>query len=269
MTDAAKDAARTATNSPVVRALARGGYAATGVVHMLIGAIVLTIAGGGSGDSDQSGAFRAVAAAPLGFVALWVLAVLLWSLGIWHALEGIAVRRRSDVRKWSVRVSEWGQAIAFLALGTGAAVVALGARPDGDETAEDASRGILAVTGGPFILGAVGIGVAIGGVAFAVIGVRRSFRTKMSIPAGRLGTTVTMLGAVGFVAKGIALLIVGILLVVAAVRVDPAAAGGLDGAIQVLLAVFLGPVLVGLVGAGFVAYGVFCLFRARYARLRG
>ena len=28
-----------------------------------------------------------------------------------------------------------------------------------------------------------------------------------------------------------------------------------------------GPLLVGVVGVGFVAYGVFCLFRARFARL--
>ena len=49
--------------------------------------------------------------------------------------------------------------------------------------------------------------------------------------------------------------------------VDPAAAGGLDGAIDALLGVVGGPFLVGFVGAGFVAYGVFCFFRARYAKL--
>ena len=58
----------------------------------------------------------------------------------------------------------------------------------------------------------------------------------------------------------------GLLLVVAAVRTDPDAAGGLDGAVHALLALPSGPWLAGIVGAGLIAYGLFCFFRARYAR---
>ena len=58
-----------------------------------------------------------------------------------------------------------------------------------------------------------------------------------------------------------------VLLVVAAVTSDASQAGGLDDAFDTLHGLFLGPVLVGLVGAGFVAYGLFLFFRARYARL--
>ena len=262
-----KAAARDAEASTPLRALARGGYAANGVVHVLIGTIALAIAFGGQGEGDQSGAFRAIGDAPLGFLALWLLAVLLWALGVWHLVAGVAVSRRSDVKKWAVRVAEFGQAIVFVALGVIAASVALGARPDAEQTAEDASRGVLAIPGGAVLLGAVGLGIGIGGIAFVVMGVRRSFRSKVAIPPGRLGRAVTVLGVIGFIAKGVSLAIIGVLLVVAAVTVDPAAAGGLDGAIDALLGVIGGPFLVGFVGAGFVAYGVFCFFRARYANL--
>ena len=44
-------------------------------------------------------------------------------------------------------------------------------------------------------------------------------------------------------------------------------AGGLDDAFDALHALFPGPLLVGLVGVGFIAYGLFLFFRARYARL--
>lgn len=264
---AAKRAAREARSSPALRVLARGGYAANGVVHVLIGVIVLVIAAGGRGESDQAGAFKAIASAPLGFVALWALAILLAGLGLWHAADGVIASRSSDVKKWGVRISEWGQALVFLALGVIAASVALGAKPDADESAQEASRGVLSIPGGPWLLGLVGVGIGIGGIAFVVMGVLRSFRSKVDIPPGRLGTAVTVLGVVGFVAKGVALVVVGVLLVVAAVKVDADAAGGLDGAVQALLDVFGGPFLVGLVGGGFVAYGVFCFFRARYARL--
>jgi hypothetical protein len=264
---AAKRAAREARSSPALRVLARGGYAANGVVHVLIGMIVVAIALGGKGESDQAGAFKAIGAAPLGFVALWALAILLAALGVWHAANGLIASRSSDVKKWGVRISEWSQALVFLALGAIAASVALGARPNADEAAEEASRGVLNLPGGAWLLGLTGIGIGVGGIAFVVMGVRRSFHSKVAIPESRAGTLVTTLGVIGFVAKGVALVVVGILLVIAAARVDPDTAAGLDGAIRSLLDVFGGPFLVAVVGAGFIAYGVFCFFRARYARL--
>lgn len=272
MRSEAKQAARAAESSRGFRVLARSGYAANGLVHVMIGVIALVIALGGRGESDQAGAFRAIAAAPLGFAVLWAVAIALWALAAWHAVEGFLARRpASDLegtaRKWGIRVSEWGQSLVFAALGVIAAAVALGARPDADAAAEDTSRGVLALPGGPLLLGAVGAGIAIAGVVFVVMGLRRSFRSKVAIPSGTLGRAVEALGVVGFVAKGVALAIVGVLLVIAAIRLDPETAGGLDGAMRALLELPLGPVLTGLVGTGFIAYGVFCGFRARYARL--
>src|SRR5690606_18298510 len=50
-------AARRAQDSPAVRALARTGYAASGVLHLLVGwlAVQLTL-GRSSGQADESGA---------------------------------------------------------------------------------------------------------------------------------------------------------------------------------------------------------------------
>ena len=262
-----KDAARAAESSTVMRVLARSGFVANGIVHLIIGVIVLVIAVGGDGDADQTGALKALAAAPLGFAVLWALAVGLWALAAWRVLDGILARGSGTVERWRVRISQWGQAVVFAVLGVLAASVALGARPDAEQSAEHASRGVLSIPGGPFVLGAVGIAIGIAGVAFVVMGVRRSFEQKMRIPASAWGGVIRALGVTGYVAKGVALAIVAVLLVVAAVRVDPEAAGGLDGAITALLALAYGPWLVGLVGAGLVAYGLFCLARAWYDRL--
>ncbi|HET8926699.1 MAG TPA: DUF1206 domain-containing protein [Microbacterium sp.] len=262
-----KDAARAAESSTVMRVLARSGFVANGIVHLIIGVIVLVIAVGGDGDADQTGALKALAAAPLGFAVLWALAVGLWALAAWRVLEGILARSSGTVQRWRVRISQWGQAVVFAVLGVLAASVALGARPDAEQSAEHASRGVLSIPGGPFVLGAVGIAIGIAGVAFVVMGVRCSFEQKMRIPVGAWGGVIRALGVTGFLAKGVALAIVAVLLVVAAVRVDPEAAGGLDGAITALLALAYGPWLVGLVGGGLVAYGLFCLARARYDRL--
>lgn len=263
----ARQAARSVESSPVVRGLARGGYAANGVVHLLIGILVLALAFGGHGEADQSGALRAIAGAPLGVLVLWLIAVLLGGLALYHLIEGFVLRDATTARTWGRRVSEWGQAVIFAALGVVSAAVALGARTDANESAEGASRGVLALPGGPVLLGVIGLGIAAGGIAFVVMGVLRSFEKKMSIPSRGVGPSVKGLGIVGYIAKGVALAIVGVLLVVAAVTSDASQAGGLDDAFDKLRSLFLGPLLVGVVGAGFIAYGVFLFFRARFARL--
>lgn len=270
--NAPRRAAQEAQSHRAFRWTARAGYAASGLVHILIGAIALVVAFGGEGETDQSGALMAIAAAPLGYIVLWVIAITLCALGTWHLLEGIRVPRPTDdapgdARKWGARIGEWGQALIFITLGLLSASVALGGRVDAEDATESASRGVLQVPGGSIVLGLVGIGIGIGGVVFVVMGVTRSFRTKVDIPEHGIGRGVAGLGLVGFVAKGLALMIVGVLLIVAAVTTDADVAGALDGALRALLALAYGPWLVAAVGIGLIAYGIFCQFRAVFARL--
>ena len=76
-----------------------------------------------------------------------------------------------------------------------------------------------------------------------------------------------MLGTVGYVAKGVAIIVVGILFAVAAVKVDPDDSTGLDGALKSLASLPFGMVILIAVGLGLIAYGVYTFVRARYARL--
>lgn len=263
----ARRTAEAAESSTTFRAVARAGYVATGVVHALIGGLAVALAFGGGGDTDQSGAFEAIAEAPAGVVVLWALAVALTALSLWCVIAGALAADDDTMGRWRERITEWGRAVVFLAIGFLAARMALGERPDSDSDAQDATQSVLAIPGGPFLLGAVGFGVAVGGVVFAVMGIRRSFRKRMTIPAGHRGTAIVALGVAGYVAKGVALAIVGLLLLIAAIQVDPEQAGGLNNAFDSLLELPFGPVLVSAVGIGFIAYGVFCGFRAKYARL--
>jgi hypothetical protein len=269
---APKRVAREAEQSAPLRAMARGGYAASGLVHILIGVIALVVAFGGRAAADQSGALMAIAGFPLGFVVLWVIAIALCALGVWQFLEGVLASSATDdaqdvAKMWGRRIGAWGQAAIFVGLGLIAGSAALGAQIDTEQAVENASRGLLSIPGGPIVLVLVGLGIGIGGIVFVVMGVRRSFRNKITIPRHGFGRNLAGLGVVGFIAKGIALLIVGVLLVVSSLSGDATTAGGLDGALKALLGLALGPLLVGIVGVGFIAYGVFCLFRARYARL--
>lgn len=76
-----------------------------------------------------------------------------------------------------------------------------------------------------------------------------------------------MLGVVGYIAKGIALCVVGVLLVIGALTVNPAQSTGLDGALKSLTALPFGAPILSAVGVGLIAYGLYSFARARLAHL--
>ncbi|WP_336660765.1 DUF1206 domain-containing protein [Leucobacter sp. USHLN153] len=268
MDDRVKAAAQKTEQTTTFRVLARGGYVATGLVHGLIGGLAFGIVvRRGSAEADQIGALTAIAEAPLGVAALWAVAALLLALGVFHIVHGFSVERSSRTKRWGRRIAEWGQGAAFCFMGGVAVAVVLGARPDPDKTAEDASRGLLTFPGGPVLLVIAGLGVAAVGAVWVYMGVRRSFRKQLQLPHGAAGKAISALGAVGFIGKGAALLVVGFIIGFAGLHRDSESAGALDAAITSLYGWPGGPGAIVAIGAGFIAYGIFCLFRARYAEL--
>ncbi len=104
MPSSARSAAREAEANPAFRVAARAGYVANGILHLLVGALVLAVDFGAAEDSDQTGAFRAVTALPLGAAALRALAAGLVALGGWHLLQAVAPRGLSG-RKRIARIA--------------------------------------------------------------------------------------------------------------------------------------------------------------------
>ena len=129
------------------------------------------------------------------------------------------------------------------------------------------ARGCSAFPGGSIVLGLVGLGIGITGIAFVVMGVQRTSATRSTFPSTASAAAWRDSASSDSSRRGSRSSSWAILLLVAAVTIDADAAGGLDGAFVALLALAYGPLLVGAVGAGFIAYGLFCLFRARFARL--
>lgn len=264
----AKRAADDAQDSTAVRTLARGGYAANGLVHVLIGVIALQIATGGQGEADQSGALGSLAAQPGGLVVLWVCAIGLFGLALWGALEAFLVAGGdSAASRWGSRLKEAAKAVVYLALGITTLRFALGGSSDSSETSESASAQVLAAPGGVVLLVIAGLAIlAVGGV-FVYRGASKKFLENVAQPGGTAGRVVTGLGIAGYIAKGVVLGVLGILVIIAAVTHDPAQAGGLDEALKTLTELPFGVVLLGVVAVGLIAYGAFCFARARWPKL--
>jgi hypothetical protein len=98
--------------------------------------------------------------------------------------------------------------------------------------------------------------------------VRKSFKDDLDGRAlrGPHGTAVLRLGQAGYIAKGIAVGIVGALFVWAAISYEPKEVGGLDSALKTLLDQPYGAWLLSAVALGLGAFGVFCFAWARWPK---
>jgi hypothetical protein len=249
-----------------VWAAARVGLVANGIVHVLIGGVAIGVAFGAGGDAGQSGVLSAVAGSPGGFVVLWVAALGLWGLALWQLTDAAWVGTRDPAKIAYRRTKAAGKAAGFAGVGALCAFVALGGRSDGDSTARHFSEWALSSPLGGTILVFVALLIGALGVGFVVRGVMRTFREDLRIPPGPWGVVVLSLGVLGHVAKGVSFVLVGALLVSAAVVADPERAGGLDGALSAVRDRPYGPVLLLAIAVGLIAFGLHLGARALYLR---
>lgn len=268
MTGGARSAARTAQQSTTFRAVARAGYVVLGILHIAIGGIATSIATGGGGEADQGGAIAQLQRAPLGNVLLWVIIVGLAALAVWQIAEAFLDQDPDTKKKWGHRLKYLGTAVAYVGIAVTALVYALGGQSDSSSSSTSFSAQLLSTPGGVFLLVLVGLIITGVGVAFVVRGITQKFVEQLSLPSSATARKgIVAFGVAGYVAKGIAVGVTGILFVVAAFTHDPEKAGGLHAALHALAALPFGAVILWVVGAGLVIYGLYCFARARYARM--
>lgn len=235
-----------------------------GLVHIIIGTIAVSIATGGGGDADQDGAMEQIRSTPVGGLVLGMVAVALIALAVWQVASGLLARGRES-RKWGMRVKLIGIAGAYLLIAGLALIFAFGGHVESETTLRALSAVILGAPGGIALLMILGLTVAGVGVGFIVIGFTRGFEKTMDVPDGPSRPAIIALGVAGYIAKGIAITVTGLLFVVAAWTQDPEKAAGLDAALRSLVDLPLGRAVLWVVGVGLAIYGVFSMVRARFA----
>lgn len=263
----AKSAARAVQQSTAFRTVARVGYVVLGIVHIVIGVLAISITAGGGQNADQGGAMQQIREAPFGQLLLWVIALGLAALAVWQVTEAVVERDPDAKKKWGYRAKYLGTAVAYVAIAITALVYALGGSSDSSSSTKTFSAQLMATPGGIAFLVVLGLGVLAIGIAFVVRGFTRAFEKHLDLPAGAARTGIVAFGVVGYVAKGVAVAVTGVLFVVAALTHDAETAGGLDAALHSLAELPFGPLILWIVGAGLIVYGVFCFARARYARM--
>ena len=245
-------------------ALVAIGLASYGVLHLVLAWIALRLVLGRRGDASQQGALSQLSRQPLGGVLLWIMAIGLFTLTVWQAIEA-TIGRDQDGRDGRMRrrLTSAGRAVVYLALGLLAVGVAMGSASGSGKGEETLSAKLMSVPFGQVLVAAVGAAVIGVGIAQIVKGVKQKFTEDLD---RGVRPAVRRLATVGYCVKGIALSIIGGLFVWAAVTYDPKKAGGMDAALSTVREQPFGTVLLAIMAAGIACFGVYCFFWARMAR---
>ncbi|MGE9808420.1 MULTISPECIES: DUF1206 domain-containing protein [unclassified Janibacter] len=259
----AQAAAREVGDHPVVEKGARLGFAVSGVMHLVIALLALQVAwGGGGASADQSGALGTLSQNPVGLLVLWVMVVGFLALGLWQVTE--VVRDRSDDGAVTDRAKAAGKAVLYLALAWSSFRFASGGGSSSKDQTQDITATLMGAPFGRVLVGLVGLGVIAVGLYHVYKGWTEGFLDDLERNPGPWATRA---GRVGYIAKGVALTVVGGLFGVAALQKQSSEASGLDGALRTLREQPFGPYLLSAVALGLAAYGLYSFARARHADL--
>ncbi len=260
--------------------LSRVGWAAKGIVHIIIGALTsMAVFGLGGAISGKGDAFKWIVGLPAGKILLVLIALGLMAYVLWRIIQAIAdpERKGSDAKAILQRIGYAISGLAYAGVAVYAVRLAIGGNGGGASTGNEEGgtrqfivASVLQQPAGEWLVGAAAL-VLIG------IGMYQIYRAitnkfKKQVDMGRMNDrqrrAFTAFGNLGFVARGIVLGIIGFLLIQAALHSDPSQAQGTEGAFQFLRDAGYGPWLLGAVAIGLIAYGLFCLVRSRHQRIR-
>jgi MFS family permease len=267
ITDRAEGVGQRAQQSDWMDKAIRAGLVAYGVVHLLVGWLALQLAFGESeGKASNKGAMQELAQQPFGEVLVWAIAIGMFQLVLWRGLEAAVGHQDKDEGsdRWKARAVSVMKAIIYAAVGISALNVVIGAQSS--KGGSTWTKTVMEWPAGQWIVAAVGVAVIIYGLNHVRKGFTEDYAKHLDAEgkSGNTGKAYLMFGKVGYIGKGIAIAIVGMLILYGGLTHDPKKSGSLDQALHKLLTYPFGQIALVVVAAGIICYGLFCFARARH-----
>lgn len=251
-----------------VMPMMRAGYAARGLVYLILGGLTLSAAFFGGRTEGTKGAIETLRAAPFGQVLLWILALGFLCYGVWRFIAAWydLENRGDDGEGVAKRLALVATGLIHVALGVGIAALALGIG-GGSGGASNWTAKVLQMPGGKWLVGLAALAVIGAGGHYVLKGWHKKYQRH--IESNARTRKLQPLLRWGFVSYGIVLGIVGVFLMFAALYSDPSSAKGIGGALAYIRGLTGGPVLLGGIGLGIIGFGVENLVEARYRVVEG
>ena len=251
--------------------LARSGYAARGVVFIIIGYFALLAARGSGETLGTEGAIQKLLGQPLGTSLLWLLLVGLLGYAAWRIAQAIKdpEGHGTDAKGLLIRAGLVGGAVAYvlLALFTlGLLGAAPGGSGEGSSDNGDFLSGMLGWQYAKYLVYLVAL-IPLGvGIAHIYKGWKAKFE-KYFEASPDVMRWVTPISRVGLIARGVAFLVVAGMLFSGGARYDATNPPGIEEALDALLTLPFGTFWLGLVGLGLMAFAIYSFAEAIWRRI--
>jgi len=267
----ARSAGRGFVQSTAFEYLSRAGFFARGLIYGIIGVLALKLALGHGGKlTNQQGAMHTVAHQPFGKVLLTALAIGLGGYSLWRLVRGAIGHGPEGSDSGVERLAALASGIVYGGMCVLAVEILLGGNSGGSSTSpKQATAGVFGWPAGTWLVGLAGatlIGVALyqvyRGLSHKVL---EDSKTAEMSPATK--KWITWLGTIGHLARAVVFALVGIFLIKAAVDYNARAAVGLDGALAKIVHRPYGPLALGVVAVGLIAFALYSLSDARFRKI--
>ncbi|NIJ17965.1 DUF1206 domain-containing protein [Sphingobium vermicomposti] len=252
---------------------ARLGFAARGLVYVLIGVFAIDVAFDGGLPSDNQGVLGTLADAPLGRFLLGLCALGFAGYAFWRLTEAILdpEMRSHDLKGKLERLGYALSGIVHVGLAVTAARLALRKSPasqgsPGDEAAQSWSACLLEQPAGPLLVALVaGVLIAVAVAQFVKAYQANFDELDGDVPAPR---QVRWIGRAGYAARALVFAMIAWFLINVLLNHDPQEAGGLGAALRELREQDHGPSFLLIVATGLALFGIFSFVEARYRHLK-
>lgn len=263
--------------APWIETLARVGYAARGVLYIIVGGLAVALAVGSGGETtDSRGALQRIAEQPLGRTALIVVAVGLAGYALWRLTEAFAnpARIGNDTKGLLRRIGFAVSGVIHAGLAFAAIRMAMGGSSGSGDGAASGQTDmwtarVMELPAGRWLVGIAGAIVIVYGIQRIVKAWRSDIGKHLRVGEMAQDTSrrIIHVSRFGIAARGVVFVLVGWFFVRAALQFDPSEAGGIAEALDALRGQSYGPWLLGIVALGLVAFGIHSLLQAKYRRI--
>ncbi len=250
---------------------AKSGFFMKGVVYLLIGILATMTAFGLGGEvSGKTGIFQFILEQPFGRILLGIVSVGLFGYAAWRWTQAFIDPENSedDMQNKLKRVGFFISGFLYGTFATYAMKMAIqGYKSGGGSGRTTIIAKILDIPGGQIIVGIIALAIFGKGAYEIWKGISSEHMDKVGNLGFKTKEAVRKAGQVGYISRGIVLLVGGYITARAAIESNASKAGGTEGAFEFMFST-ANAWLVGIVALGLALYGLFMIIKAKEFYIR-